>query len=162
MKLISFLLFLFSLNIYSITLGDYLEYEYRSIGEDTPQIIRESVTKIDEDFLSHLVKVEYTWGEYVESWRADDSYFPSYSAADIVDWCEDHGIGKFEVMNIENRPYVTCKIKSPPSWVPIRIMYDHYYNQGSSVVWIGEGPYNGIFKVIDHHSKTMYKLKSFQ
>ncbi len=164
MKTSLFLLLLFiCTSAYSeMNVGRYLEYSVKNRDDGQITKITEKVVAVDTDFDSHLRTTLYSPSDTLDKWVYNsDTSDRLVVIKELFENCEAYK-GTYEVLKVKAIPFVTCKFTSLSRYLDTNIVGIENYDRHNSTIWIGPGPYNGLFKVIDREVHKLFKLTSFK
>jgi hypothetical protein len=156
------LLILLTSQAFAVTVGDFVNYKYRGLGESFSSVT-ETIDFIDNEFNSHLVSRS---SDGMDEWRRNDqSYMSSSEIQKVLDNCSSHYFGTIEYLLLENgNTAKTCKLEVGPMTGLIRGSVMVGFNRIGfyNLTWIGHGPYNGIYKYIDYQENYIFILRDFE
>lgn len=160
-----FLSFILSLSVYSkgnFGVGRNLEYSVRYRGISGVETMNEEIKTVDNEFESHQRVMRSDQREGHSKWvYNDEAYSNLLEITQIFKNCENGAEGKYEWLSVNNKSYLTCMITRNLYFFSDIVLGNLSFDLNNSIVWIGEGPYNGLFKVIDKSTHTLFKLTSF-
>lgn len=163
MRILAFIcLSIINLNAFSnFDVGRSVKYSERTLGSDIEYSISEKIIERDEEFGSHLRSFNDQSDYLSAQWVYDDKALQELSNIEyLINFCESHHLGTYEVIELNWKPHVTCKLHNARTLTG-HLIGNINYDNSNSAVWVGHGPYNGIFKVVDYGQHIVYNLKSF-
>ena len=158
MKILFVIFFFMSLQSQAFQIDNHVTYIYRSLGVKQGIFIAERIVDIDEDFLAHQVEVHTDGYLTAQAWKFEKQYLSYTQVQNILNNCGYEPGTSFDNIIVNNVSYTTCRIEG---FRYGSIIEGFEFDNNDNVVWVGHGPYNSIFKVVDYRNLKLYEIFNF-